>query len=65
MPAKPGWFIKKYWERIRMLVLLADSKKYNINNWWKSLTGIKNIFHEMIRYIYTVIVLSFLDNELK
>lgn len=46
-------------------IILVNSEDYNKNNWWKSLTGIRSTFHEMLSYIYTVIVLPISSKGLK
>ncbi len=46
-------------------VILIDSEEYNKYNWWKSLAGIKDTVCEMASYIYTVIVLPFVNKDLE
>jgi hypothetical protein len=46
-------------------IIMVNNEKYNKNNWWKSLYGIKATIHEMASYIYTLVTLPFLRKELK
>ena len=41
-------------------IILVNSVNYDISNWWKSVAGIKATIHEMVSYIYTIIVLPFI-----
>jgi hypothetical protein len=46
-------------------IIMVNNEKYNKNNWWKSLYGIKATIHEMASYIYTLVTLPFLSKGLK
>ncbi len=41
-------------------IILVDNPKYDRSNWWKSSAGIKATVHEMLSYIYTIIILPFI-----
>jgi hypothetical protein len=46
-------------------VILIDNAEYNKYNWWKSVKGIINTLDETASYIYTAIVLPFVNKDLK
>jgi len=46
-------------------IILVESEIYSKNNWWKSLAGVKGTFHETTSYIYTMLVLPFVNKDLK
>lgn len=61
------WMIYKkvLGKNIDVGIIAVNNRGYDMNNWWKSLAGIKNTIHELVSYIYTLAVLPFLSKELK
>ena len=52
-------------KNVNVGIIALNNEAYNMNNWWKSLAGIKDTIHEMVSYIYTLAILPFLSKELK